>query len=85
MLHVLKIWPQFFCRVQDGSKTFEVRNNDRGFQPGDEVLLQEYVPSESGVESHNYTGKSLKFRIGYVLPVDAERVAFSLLPLPEKA
>lgn len=45
MKHELKIWPQYFSRVIDGSKTFEVRKNDRGFQPGDEVVLREYDPT----------------------------------------
>lgn len=73
MEHELKILPQFFCRVKDGSKTFEVRKNDRGFQPGDTVFLNEW-------DQVCFTGESLKFKIGYVLPIDAERVVFSLLP-----
>jgi hypothetical protein len=95
--HDLKIWPQYFCRVADGSKTFEVRKNDRGFQPGDEVELREWDPEAKPTEHeefspggtyvgsyytpNNYTGRSISFRVGYVLPVDAERVVFSLLPL----
>lgn len=46
MKHILKIWPQYYCRVADGSKTFEVRKNDRGFQPGDEVHLLEWDPDQ---------------------------------------
>jgi hypothetical protein len=42
MTHDLKILPQYFCRVKDGSKTFEVRENDRGYQPGDIVKLMEW-------------------------------------------
>lgn len=80
MIHELKIWPQYFCRVLDGSKTFEVRNNDRGFQCGDTVLLREYDPKEI-IESHRYTGRAARFKVGYVLPLDAERVVFSLLPI----
>jgi hypothetical protein len=99
MRHELKIWPQYFARVADGSKTFEVRKNDRGFQPNDEVLLREFDTEVVEIEhqDHNplgydewierrergYTGKSLEFRIGYVLPIDAERVVFSLLPQRE--
>lgn len=45
MHHKLKIWPQYYCRVANGTKTFEVRNNDRGFQPGDTVELMEYDPT----------------------------------------
>jgi len=92
MRHELKVWPQYFCRVKDGSKTFEVRVNDRGFQPGDEVVLREFDPK--GKTSNNdetpmsgpsysngaYTRSSpLEFRVGYVYPIDAERVVFSLL------
>lgn len=92
MKHDLKIWPQYYCRVADGSKTFEVRHNDRGFQPGDEVELREYDPTlveySAGVglaadwvkEPKGYTGNSLCFRVGYVLPIDEKRVVFSLLP-----
>ena len=86
MRHILKIWPQYYCRVADGSKTFEVRKNDRGFQPGDTVILREFDPDHvdddyyAGVTKGRYTGsKDLEFVIGYVLPIDAERVVFSLL------
>lgn len=91
MRHELKILPQYYCRVADGTKTFEVRNNDRGFQPGDTVVLKEYDPNtkdgycsiEGGYQSViGFTNsKELEFKIGYVLPIDAERVVFSLLPL----
>lgn len=81
MKHELKIWPQYYCRVVDGSKTFEVRENDRGFQPGDTVTLMEYEPKNY----FPYTcSKHLEFRIGYVLPIDDKRVVFSLLPLDKK-
>lgn len=79
MIHELKIWPQYFEAVTDGRKTFEVRVNDRGYQAGDTVILREWKPDEVRSPSH-YTGNSVEFRIGYVLPIDAERVVFSLLP-----
>lgn len=50
MKHELKIWPQYYCRVADGSKTFEVRKNDRGYQPGDTVVLHEYDPTPHEVK-----------------------------------
>ena len=97
MTHELKIWPQYFCRVKDGTKTFEVRKNDRGFQPGDTVVLREYDPAivVKEEQAHDllpmdvwegpkgYTRAALKFRVGYVLPIDAVRVVFSLLPIEE--
>lgn len=76
MRHELKIWPQYFVRVLDGSKTFEVRNNDRDFQTGDLVKLNEWDP---GVASGRYTGNSVEFKIGYVLAIDEKRVVFSLV------
>jgi hypothetical protein len=84
MKHILKIWPQYYCRVADGSKTFEVRNNDRGFQPGDIVFLKEW-DNLAANGNGKYTDRDiLKFTVGYVLPIDAERVVFSLLPMEKK-
>ena len=96
MRHDLKIWPQYYCHVKNGNKTFEVRKNDRGFQPGDTVVLREYDTRMRMVESCGgpdagwneevvgYTSSHpLTFRIGYVLPIDAERVVFSLLTAAE--
>lgn len=86
MKHELKIWPQYFERVKDGSKTFEVRNNDRGFQTGDEVVLREYVHEDQRYTDDSrigFTGRNLKFKIGYIHQIDHERVVFSLLPCQE--
>lgn len=93
MTHELKIWPQYYARVKDGSKTFEVRENDRGFQPGDEVELREFDPTyddtyDNGVQLVEKIGKYtsspiLKFKIGYVFPIENNKVVFSLLKLGE--
>lgn len=75
MKHVLKIWPEYFERVNDGTKTFEVRQNDRAYKTGDQVLLQEWDPARNV-----YTGRQLEFDIGYVLKLDhGARVVFSLM------
>ena len=42
MIHHLKIKPEYFKAVIDGSKPFEIRYNDRNFQKGDWVILEEY-------------------------------------------
>lgn len=78
MKHELKIWPQYYCRVADGSKTFEVRENDRGFQPGDKVELRCFDPL-NGIHGNYTPDPKLEFKIGYVLPIDDKRVVFSLL------
>ena len=93
MKHELKIWPQYYCRVANGSKTFEVRINDRGFQPGDTVVLHEFDPKLEFTERDehplgyderttigNYTkSKPLEFKIGYVMPLENNKVVFSLV------
>lgn len=84
--HDLKIWPIYFERVRNGTKTFEVRNNDRDFQAGDTVTLKEF--DNSLPEHQALTGRCLDFSIGYVLrideiaphPIGCDRVVFSLLP-----
>lgn len=43
--HVLKVVAPYFDALMDGSKPFEVRYNDRGFQRGDTLLLWEYDPT----------------------------------------
>lgn len=38
--HKLKIEPEFWESIRDGSKSFEVRLNDRGFRKGDYVEFE---------------------------------------------
>lgn len=81
MTHKLKILPCYFEQVLTRYKTLEYRLNDRGFQKGDVVILREWnpYPSESNIEG--YTGNTVEFEIGYVLPVENNYVVFSLLPM----
>jgi hypothetical protein len=63
MRHELKSWPEYFERIADGTRTFELRKDDRGgFHEGDIVLLREWDPN-----TQTYTGRSLSARISYVL------------------
>lgn len=90
MKHDLKIWPQYYARVAEGTKTFEVRENDRGFQYGDTVVLREWDPEPENPnatkqQARGYTESApLEFTIGYVFQLDSSRVVFSLLP-PKKS
>lgn len=58
--HELKILPQYFQAVWDGSKNFELRKNDRDYKVGDHLVLREY---RDGV----YTGSFLKVIVTYIL------------------
>ena len=79
--HKLKTWPKYFEQIALGQKTFECRKNDRDFQPGDIVILEEYVP-----ETKAYTGVCMTFQIGYVLTHEdwhgllSSYCTFSLIP-----
>ncbi|BBN97478.1 DUF3850 domain-containing protein [Sporolactobacillus terrae] len=72
--HDLKILPHFFQAVISGTKTFEIRKNDRNFQPCDLVRLHAWKDGE-------YLGLSLTKRIGFVTDYAQKDgyVVFSLL------
>lgn len=63
MIHELKTLPVFFQAIVDGRKTFEVRRNDRGFEPGDKLFLREWS-LETG-----YTGRTAEVCVPYVYHV----------------
>lgn len=60
--HQLKIHPEYFKEVLLGHKTFEIRLNDRNFQVGDTLILQEYNPI-----TQTYTGRQLARVVTYIL------------------
>ena len=65
-IHVLKIREEFAEAVNHGDKTFEIRENDRGFQKGDIV---KFLPVDKlGIRVHSYEDFEAKsYRITYVL------------------
>lgn len=84
MRHTKNVRPALFCRIDDGSKTFLVADNDTGFQLGDTVLLKEFDEEPVNPTSDSpkgYTGNELEFGVGYVLSLGVNNVVFSLLPL----
>ena len=50
MIHELKIKPQYYEDIKIGIKTFEIRKNDREFNLGDILILNEY---DSGAGTYN--------------------------------
>lgn len=57
--HELKINPEYFECVLFGTKTFEIRFNDRNYEVGDTVTLNEFEPHTG------YTGRKESFYITY--------------------
>ncbi|MGZ8362454.1 MAG: DUF3850 domain-containing protein [Caulobacteraceae bacterium] len=51
-IHELKTWTDPFALVRRGAKPFELRWNDRDYQVGDTLVLQEFHPVQ-----HRYTGE----------------------------
>lgn len=59
-LHELKILPQYYEKVRDGEKRFEIRKDDRNFKVGDIIRLCEHDGKE-------FTGKDLLYDVTYKL------------------
>lgn len=61
MMHNLKTLPVYFDRTWEIEKQFEIRKNDRGYQTGDKLSLNEWT------EDGSYTGRRIECTIRYVL------------------
>lgn len=62
MTHALKTVKEYFKYLENGSKTFELRKDDRPFHESDILLAQEYDE-----KTNTYTGKELSFVITMIL------------------
>ena len=60
--HLLKTWPQYYAAIENHSKTFEIRVNDRDFKSGDPLCLAEYDP-----DTQQFTGRFSARIIGYLI------------------
>lgn len=70
-VHELKILSEYFKSVLDGTKTFELRLNDRDYQVGDTLILKEYyqgdIDYKDGIYTPPYyTNKQIKKKIAYM-------------------
>lgn len=61
-IHDLKILADYFDDVASGTKTFEIRKNDRGFKRGDILVLREI----NGGSSVSYTGRMIAVHVTYI-------------------
>ncbi len=60
--HQLKTDPAFFRLILAGKKSYELRENDRNFRAGDEVILEEYF-----AKTNEYSGRKLIAEVTFVL------------------
>lgn len=60
-IHDLKTWPEFFNELLTGTKTFEVRRNDRDFRVGDTLVLMEWS------QTYGYTGRQTVRQVSSIL------------------
>ncbi len=58
-VHYLKILPEYFRAVNNGTKTFELRKDDRDYCVGDILVLQEWDPE------FEYSGLQLVYDVMY--------------------
>lgn len=61
MRHEKKVWPEYFQKILDGEKTYELRLADWECTPGDILVLQEWNP-----ETKQFTGRTLEKEVTYV-------------------
>lgn len=86
--HAVRAWSTYFEPVFDGSKPFEVRFDDRGYQAGDKIIMREWHVNKTcscllkhpAATCPRYTGRMVKARIGYVMasmPAEGSRKPFN--------
>ena len=56
-----KVWPEYFQKIIDGVKTYELRLADFECNPGDILVLKEWDP-----KTKEYTGRVVDKTVTYV-------------------
>lgn len=69
--HLLKCWPNAFEAISAGSKRFEWRRDDRGFEVGDVLVLKRWDPARHNGSFVDYCDdterNTLRVRVTYIL------------------
>lgn len=79
MTHCLKVKREFADAILRGDKTFEVRENDRGFQRGDQIRFTATDKYATEIPYHEINQKD--YVITYVLSgwgIEPGKVVFSI-------
>lgn len=57
-VHRVKSWPEYFRAIANGKRTHDLRRNDRNYEVGDLMLLEEFDPA-----TNSYSGERLTVEI----------------------
>jgi ASC-1-like (ASCH) protein len=64
MIHKLKCINPYFDSIWNGSKTFEIRKNDRDYKIGDTLILRLW--DNERAEGFEIVGREIKVRVIYI-------------------
>lgn len=84
MLHQLKIGEDFAEAVLSGEKTFEVRENDRGFQKGDIITFEVIERGGCHMPLYGHPLNDKSYEITYVLSGWGLKEGFVVLGIRER-
>ncbi len=59
-IHEIKCLPKYFEETAKGTKGFEIRKNDRDYQVGDLLAMNEY-------DGQKYTGRAMFLRVDFMM------------------
>lgn len=65
-VHVVKCWPDSFESIANGFKTADLRQDDRNYREGDDIVMREFRPQGIALASR-YTGRELRVCITHTL------------------
>lgn len=88
--HHLKTWPRYFSEVRRGVKSLEIRHDDRGYQVGDVLVLQEFKPHGYRSAGGDFTGEEHRVLVTHMMRggdpfiegLPSTTVIMSIRPLP---
>lgn len=60
-----KTWPEYFEKVLEGKKKFDLRLADFDVNEGDDLILEEYDP-----KTKKYTGRKIKKKAGNIIKIN---------------
>jgi ribosomal protein S17 len=61
MRHEKKVWPEYFQKISDGKKTYELRLANWECNEGDNLVLREWDP-----KTKKFTGRTIEKKVTYV-------------------